>query len=218
MYRTPAINSVTRPKYPYGLVPAQLTWLCNAIDATRQADGGSEPGCIVEIGVAQGKSTVFLLEHMRDMGDTRPYYCVDTFSGFVDEHVEHEVNAREKKRAAFSAFSYNDEEIFKKNIEANGFSNMHTLAGDAVKVDWSSLPPIDVMLLDVDLYIPTLQILNNSRPFWSANAHILLDDVKPGGNWDGAEQAYREFTEANDLPYVKVGSKGGSIIQGGKQA
>lgn len=203
-YRAPVLSDVSRPRYPYGLEPAQIAWLCNAISDTR---GGS--GCIVEVGVARGMTTTFLAEHMRLSGDQRPYFCIDTFGGFVESDVEHEVAVRKKDRSAYGAFSYNDVDIFRANMRKNGYSNVECVVSDASKFDWSGIPQIDVMLLDVDLYLPTLAVLRNSRSRWSRNHRVMVDDVKQGGSWDGAHQAYHEFAGEAQLATQAIGGKGG---------
>lgn len=203
-YRAPVLSDVSRPRYPYGLEPAQIAWLCNAI-----TDTAGSSGCIVEVGVARGMTTTFLAEHMRLSGDRRPYFCVDTFGGFVESDVEHEVIVRKKERSAYGAFSYNDVDIFRSNMRKNGYSNVECFVSDASKFDWSSIPPIDVMLLDVDLYIPTLAVLRNSMSRWAGNYRVMVDDVRPGGSWDGAHQAYYEFAEEAKLATRTIGGKGG---------
>src|SRR5688500_10781358 len=106
-FRWPILRDVVRPRYSFNIAPMQLCWLAEAINDTRNGDG-----CIVEVGVARGMTSTFLLEQMRRTGDERTYYCIDTFSGFVREHAAFEVSERGKKPSEYRAFSYGDAGIF----------------------------------------------------------------------------------------------------------
>src|ERR1700730_17088792 len=87
-FRWPGLRELSRPRYDYNIEPTQLAWLCRAIEDTRTAHASdvSTQGCVAEVGVARGMTSVFLLEHMRQIGDKRTYVCIDTFSGFRKEH------------------------------------------------------------------------------------------------------------------------------------
>src|ERR1700730_10078460 len=79
-FRWPGLRELSRPRYYYNIEPAQLAWLCEAIAASKSHATFKQPvqGCVVEVGVARGMTTVFLLEHMKKIGDTRTYVCMDT--------------------------------------------------------------------------------------------------------------------------------------------
>jgi len=87
----PLLRPISRRAIRFGTNPDQLSWLVQAIHATR---GNSPAGSIVEVGVARGMTSAFLLEHMKQTGDRRPYVCIDTFSGFLEADVDHEVKMR----------------------------------------------------------------------------------------------------------------------------
>lgn len=208
-YRAPLVNELSRPNYRYNLEPAQLAWLCHALDAT----AGAGEGAVVEVGVARGLTTVFLLEHMRRSGDRRPYYCIDTFTGFVPEEIAFEVSRRGKRPTHYRSFAYNDVRVFTRNIRRFGFDNVRVVKCDAGSFDWSAIPLIDLMLLDVDLYLPTKAVLERSSPRWSKAARIMVDDVTSGGDYDGAYAAFHEFCAAHGLPSTRVGNKGGVLVE-----
>jgi macrocin-O-methyltransferase TylF-like protien len=213
-FRWPGLRELSRPRYSYNIEPAQLAWLCKAIEDTRTLRGSENttPGCVVEVGVARGMTSVFLLEHMRQIGDRRPYICLDTFSGFTSGDIKHEVMFRGKMSSHFRGFQYNQKNIFENNLRKCGFENVIVYECDAGKFDWQRIPLIDVMLLDVDLYLPTKAVLANSFDHWSKWAHVMLDDVCPGGDYDGAMEAYRDFCEAKGFPELKIGNKGGIFV------
>lgn len=213
-FRWPGLRGLSRPRYSYNIEPAQLAWLCKAIEDTRtlRDSENTPPGCVVEVGVARGMTSVFLLEHMRQIGDRRPYICLDTFSGFTSGDIKHEVMFRGKISSHFRGFQYNQKSTFEHNLRKCGFENVIVYECDAGKFDWQRIPLIDVMLLDVDLYLPTKAVLANSFDRWSKCAHVMLDDVCPGGDYDGAMEAYRDFCETKGFPELKIGNKGGIFV------
>jgi hypothetical protein len=64
-------------------------------------------GLCVEIGCAAGRTTVFLRKFMDENNIVKDYYALDTFSGFVPEHVDYEVARRDKNRAMSQIFVTN---------------------------------------------------------------------------------------------------------------
>jgi hypothetical protein len=209
-FRWPFLRELARPRYPYIVQPSLLAWLCQAIEETRKTSNG----CIVEVGVARGMTTVFLLEHMRVQSDTRPYICVDTFAGFIPSHIEFEVSRRGKATPShYGGWAYNDQGVFESNLRKCGYLNWRTLKADAAEFDWSTLPPIDVMFIDLDIYVPTKAVLERAWPYFSASARILVDDCRHSHVYDGAGEAYREFCRERGIQVITVGTNGGAIIR-----
>ncbi|WP_319435009.1 TylF/MycF/NovP-related O-methyltransferase [Mycobacterium sp. RTGN5] len=203
VYNSPVLNRIMAPKYPYKINPGQLCAMVNFIDATR-----SSASIVAEVGVAHGDTSVFLLEHMTKTADERTVYLFDTFSGFTERSIEHEVRNRNKDRGEYDKFRYGDERRFRQNLFGLGYSRFETVKGDASTVDWEALPPIGAMLLDVDLYQPTIEILEAVYPRLAPGGGIVLDDCLAGTPWDGSLQAYEEFISSHGLPFVRVGEKG----------
>jgi O-methyltransferase len=208
-YRSKWLNFLTRPRFPlYGMQPAQLAWLVNKMDDTRREN--KKPGAIVEVGVGLGMTTVFLLEHMKMSQDTRTYYCIDTFGGFLERDIAFEEKQRGKQRLEMEGrFTYNKKEVFERNLHKAGYSNHVVLRADACSMDFSTIAPIDVMLLDVDLFLPTKAVLDQIMKSLNARAYIMVDDCQPNSLWDGSDQAYNEFVQSQARPRVIVGTKGG---------
>ncbi|MGI9407048.1 MAG: hypothetical protein ACR2O4_11820, partial [Hyphomicrobiaceae bacterium] len=67
-----------KPNYPYSIEPIQLSKIISSIDEV--AHGKSRKLCIVEIGVARGKTSRFIVEHVQKSGYDADFYCIDTFS------------------------------------------------------------------------------------------------------------------------------------------
>lgn len=206
VYRSPVVGRAMAPGYPYKINPGQLAVMVDLIESSRAAGGA-----VIEIGVAQGDTSVFLLQHLHSVGDDRPLLLFDTFSGFTESSIDVEVERRGKQRADYDKFRYGSEEIFRRRLNAAGYSDFRTFKGDAAAFDWSSLGPIGAVLLDIDLYEPTKTILDAIYPRLCDGGGIVVDDCVEGGPWDGSLQAYEEFIAAHGLPFERVGHKGAVI-------
>jgi predicted O-methyltransferase YrrM len=207
-FRSRLLNRFSRPDYPYGIEPIQLAWLCQAIEDTR-SQGGS--GHIVEVGVARGMTSFWLCTHLAMQNDPRTFAAIDTFSGFTKDDVSHEVTERGKRREDLRGFAYNDARIYASNLRRSGHPRISVHESDVAEFDWKRVAPIDVMLLDVDLYAPTRAVLERALPCLSAAARIMVDDCRPGTAYDGANQAYEEFCAAHKVAATRIGRRAGVI-------
>jgi len=206
IYRTPLLERLMVPSYPYKVDPGELAAMVDLIESSRAAGGA-----IAEVGVAQGDTSVFLLQHLQTVADERTLMLFDTFSGFTQESIDVEVEERGKSVEFFDKFRYGDENRFRRNLSKSGYSRFQTVKGDAAQYDWESLGPVGAILLDIDLYKPTIQILEKVYPLLVDGGGIVVDDCLPNRAWDGSLQAYEEFIAAHGLPFVRVGAKGGVI-------
>jgi O-methyltransferase len=210
-YRLPGINKIGAPSYPYKITPGQLAHIVNSIDATK-----GNGGCIVERGVARGMTSLFIAQHLKDSGDDRILYLLDTFSGFDAPSIEFEVNQRGKDAREFSAFRYGDQGIFEHQIGASDFPNIRIIKADASTFDYTSIGPIDVALLDIDLYKATKSAAKGITPLLSPNGSLLIDDCMANTPWDGSLQAYKEICQELNLKEQYTGSKGGVVSFGNR--
>lgn len=206
VYRTPVLRRLMAPKYDYKVNPGELCAMIELINATRGSGAA-----IAEVGVAKGDTSVFLLEHLITTGDERILHLFDTFSGFTIESVAYEVNARSKSKRDYDAFRYGDEERFTQNLTELGYQQFRTRRGDAAAFDWSSLAPIGAVLLDIDLYQPTIKVLEAAYPYLAPGGGIVVDDCLADTPWDGSLQAYEEFIASHNLPFERVGQKGAVV-------
>jgi len=209
IFRLPGAGRRLIPPYSPMLETDQLIWLCDAVDRTRAAATG---GCIVEVGVARARTSSFLLAHMREHGDKRPYYCIDTLQGFTASDVAYEVEQRGKPAGALTGFAVNDRDLIELGLRRQGFDNVVVVEADAGAFDWSKLPPIDVLLVDVDLYKPSKAVLAASQAFWSHVARVMVYDMRSDTAFDGAHQAYMEFCAERRYSPRLVGTKSGVIL------
>lgn len=206
-YRLPLIRRLMAPRYPYKINPAQLSAMVELIESTRVQNGA-----VAEIGVAQGDTSVFLLEHLATAQDPRPLWLFDTFAGFTTDSVDYETSVRGKAAtSAYEQFRYGDEARFQRNLHAAGYQNFRTVKGDAARFDWISLGPIGAVLLDIDLYKPSIEILDAIWPRLVPGGGIVLDDCLANTAWDGSLQAYEEFIARHQLPFLRLGRKGALI-------
>jgi len=181
--------------YPYMFQPKQLIFLTECVKAVEKV-----PGCFVEAGCAYGATTIFLNKFMDDEGIDRPYYAIDTFSGFVDDHAEYEIKSRGKPKGLKKYFTENKKAWFDKRTNLHGANRVESFESDVAKFDFSSIGPIAFCLLDVDLYKPIKDVLPRVYENMSPGGIIVVDDCQAPNLWDGALQAYEEFVQQKALP------------------
>lgn len=180
-------------RYSYNFTPEQLAFLIHCINETREV-----PGDIIEIGCATGHTTCFLNRHLQTAGIAKDYYCIDTFGGFTAEDVSYEVAERGKKRSDLTGFRANRLKWFEYTLKENGCQRTFCVQTDVQKYQFCR--QVSFCLLDVDLYRPTRYALQNVWNVLSPGGIIVVDDCKPGNRYDGALQAYTEFTESQKMP------------------
>ena len=110
-----------------------------AIERTVGAEIGRK-GSIVEVGVARGMTSRFVAEPVARQGYDCDFYCVDTFSSFVGEDLDFEVERRGKRRSDLAAFACNDFEIWQRNFRELPF--VGAIQADAGKFDFGAFAPV----------------------------------------------------------------------------
>ena len=192
--------------YDYMFSPTQLVFFTQCLSETRHV-----PGCCVEIGCAYGKTTVFLRKFMDESGIKKDYYALDTFSGFVPEHVDYEVGQRHKTPRIAASFATNKKSWFDYSLQISGIDSIISIECDAAKFDFDRIGPIAFALLDVDLYLPMTAILPKLYENLGPGGVILVDDCVPDEHWDGALAAYDEFVAKAGIKHEIVLGKIGII-------
>jgi O-methyltransferase len=194
------------PRYQFQYFPRQLCFLTDCLDRTAKVDGA-----VIEIGCAHGLTTTFLYEYLIDSGISKEYVCIDTFSGFTQDDICVEKNQRGKDHRYEGAFKNNNIEWFKESLGQRNITDIKIIEADISTLDAAQLPErVAFCLLDVDLYRPVKLGLEKIYPRLSPGGMIIVDDcwTKPAHLWvngvseayDGAMQAYREFTAEQGLP------------------
>jgi O-methyltransferase len=193
--------------YPYSFEPNQLVTLAESVRVVADV-----PGCIVEVGCLHGATTVFLNKYLTGSGiGARPYYAIDTFSGFTRAHASFEVHERGKAESISDYFQENKKAWFDKTMSIHGLSCVQSVKSDVTTFDFTSIAPIAFCLLDVDLYKPTIESLPRIYACMSSGGIIVVDDCKSQEMWDGAWQAYTEFVRDKGIPSEIVNGKLGII-------
>jgi SAM-dependent methyltransferase len=175
-------------RYPYMFTPRQLQFLTDCLLKIRDVRG-----CIVEAGCASGRTTVYLNRFMAEENLNRDYVAIDTFAGFLPEHSQFEISSRGKRPQIAAEFSDNSQTWFDHSMRLEGIVNVQSIAADVTKFDFHSLGEIAFALVDVDLYIPIKTALPKIYECMAPGGIIVVDDCAPGGDWDGALQAFQEF-------------------------
>ena len=209
-YRLPSpLRGPLLPKYRFGIEPVQLACLVGLIDQNTESNR-----IVCEIGVGRGYTSIFLLQHMRNTANPMKVVLIDMFSGSTQRSMAYEVSHRGKTKSDIDKFNGSSPRLFEQHLRRLGYDNFEVIAGDCEDVDWESLGPIAVARLDVDLYQPTKRTLERMWPHIIPGGACLVDDCKDGTPWDGALQAYTEFIEEHDMPFILVGNKGGLLRKG----
>ncbi len=165
--------------------------------------------CYVEIGCAQGRTTVFLHKFMQENDIAKDYYAIDTFGGFIPEHVDYEAERRGKDRVISQIFANNKRSWFDHALKMSGVDGVISVECDAATFDSDTIGPIAFALLDVDLYLPIKDILPNLHRNLSPGGIVVVDDCMPHELWDGALAAYEEFAVENGIePDIRLDKLG----------
>jgi SAM-dependent methyltransferase len=188
--------------------PNQLIFLTQCLEATRDV-----PGCYAEIGCAYGRTTAFLRKFMDENGIVRTYYALDTFNGFVPEHLDYEANRRNKDRTVDRWFVNNKKAWFDHSLKVSNVGSVVSIECDATQFDFVSIGPIAFALLDVDLYVPIANLLPKLYENLSPGGMILVDDCAPHEHWDGALEAYEQFVSRNGMAHRIMLDKLGVITK-----
>jgi hypothetical protein len=208
MQATPYLRQFILSRYPYMFEPDQLMLLCSYVEQVRDV-----PGVFIEAGCAYGYTTVFLRKYMKRAGIQREYLALDTFSGFLPEHVAFEVDTRYKPYNFYNhSFALNSKELFQHALRWQGIDGVRAVQCDVTEFDFDR--PIAFCLLDIDLYLPIKHVLPRLYDATSPGGIIVVDDCSAEDErWDGALQAYREFVAERNLPVVIAGGKLGTIVK-----
>jgi SAM-dependent methyltransferase len=194
-------------RYHYMFSPQQLCYMVNSLNET-----GDVEGEILEIGCAEGRTTVFLNKHLQDIGSKKKYSCIDTFSGFTSEDIEHEATKRNKDKDILKVqFVANKKIWVDKTLAYNGIDDVKTYEADINKFDIGSMgiQKLSLCIIDVDLYKPCKSALEKVLPLMSKGGRIIVDDCMQNDTYDGAYEAYIEFIKkhgfSNNIILKKLG-------------
>jgi O-methyltransferase len=207
----PGLRDRLGARYPYLHTPAQLAYLCACLDSVRDV-----PGAVVEAGAFQGNTTLFLNRHLSAEGIEKPYWAIDTFSGFLDEDLDGEV-ARGQDRGHYGGmFSGNDQRWYDYVIRRAGVTRVRSVAADVGSFDFGRVGPVAFCLVDVVLYQPVKRALPHIWEALSPGGIIVVDDyhADDSGAFSGAGQAYHEFAEERGIEPRRLHKEFGLLMKG----
>lgn len=201
-------SGVIKASYDFLLEPNELLELMLALRRGERLSGD-----IIEVGVARGRTTVFLNRFLDSLDSAKTYYVVDTFSGFVPEDIAHERLNRGKQRYSYRGFSYNSMRVWERNVvQDNGLKRVKIIPGDIKRVNLDPGQTFSTALIDVDLYLPTKAALEIIYPRLVRGGTIIVDDACEDGPYEGAFAAFMEFAKTRPAECRILPPKCGIII------
>jgi SAM-dependent methyltransferase len=186
LWYTP-LRRFTFYRYWYNFTPEHLSFFVKCLNQTRDI-----PGDVFEVGCANGHTAVFLNQQLQAAGIAKDYYCLDTFDGFTDQDTAYEVKHRGKAPKNLGGFRSNSAKWLEYTLRRNRCKRAVCVQADVEEYQFQR--PISFCLLDVALYQPTLTALEKIWQRLSPGALAVISNCKPGNCFDGAMQAYDEFT------------------------
>jgi predicted O-methyltransferase YrrM len=178
---------------PFALTPERLYLFMHHLIETKDV-----PGAIVEIGCNLGGTAVIARQMMDRLGINKPYICIDTFDGFVEEQFATDV-ALGTPANDQTMFSGNSKELVAKIMKRHRCGQVELIQGDVMQIPDRLLPDeCSAVLLDVDLTEPSYVALNRFWPRLTPGGVILVDDCQESCSWK-ARLGYARFCEENGL-------------------
>ena len=191
LWYTP-LRRFTFYRYWYNFTPEHLSFFVRCLNQTRDL-----PGDVFEVGCANGHTAVFLNQHLQAAGIDKDYYCLDTFDGFTKKDTEFEVQHRGKAPKNLGGFRSNSTKWLEYTLRRNDCKRTICVKTDVERYDFQR--PISFCLLDVALYRPTMAALEKIWEKLTPGALAVVANCKPGNCFDGAMQAYAEFTQKHQI-------------------
>jgi O-methyltransferase len=179
-------------RYWYNHTPEQLAFFIKCINQTREI-----PGDIFELGCSNGHTAIFLNQHLQAVNIDKNYYCLDTFDGFTPEDCAFEVQKRGKSPRQLGGFRSNRVKWLEYTLRRNRCKNTFCIKADVESYEFERATSF--CLVDLALYRPTLAALEKIWDKLSPGGLAVICYCKTGTSFDGAMQAYREFTEAHGI-------------------
>ncbi|MBN8965598.1 MAG: class I SAM-dependent methyltransferase [Rhizobiales bacterium] len=157
------------------------------------------PGAVVEIGCNLGGTAIMARRMLGRLGINKPYVCIDTFDGFVENQFAADVTRGSPSKDQ-NLFSGNSRELVSRILQRHGCGDIRLIQGDVTVVPDAALPPqCSIVLLDVDLTEPTYVSLQRFWPRLAPGGVILVDDCQENASWK-AQVGYSRFCRENRLP------------------
>ena len=192
-------------RWPYQHSQTQMNLLRELLLSVTSA------GAYLEVGCAEGWTTIWLGTAMRETGMTRPMAVIDTFAGFTEQDKMAETDRGKIPGTYDSFFVVNRKRWFDESMRRAGCV-VTSHQSDCSTFDYASLGPIAFALIDVDLYRPVTMALHRLFACMAHGGIIVVDDCDPNDTlWDGASHAYMECCKEHGSTPEVLGSKFGIL-------
>jgi O-methyltransferase len=207
LFMTPAYRRFL-PVMRFDMTVAQ--WHFLVCELSRVCD---VPGCVLEIGVGGGSTSVILNQFMNQRGIDKKFVAIDTFSGFMSTDIAVEVSKRGKAASMYEeGYKTQTRGWYLKTLAAHGFDKIEAHKSSIQNFDLKRVTPVAFCLFDVDLYAPTKDALPQIYDALAPGGVVIIDDCAPSVSiFDGAGQAFREFCSEREIRLEVVESKLGVI-------
>ena len=168
--------------------------------ALRRIDGENIPGALAEAGVFEGHASRFI----HRLAPERRYYLFDTFEGFNKDDLDPEIGEDNRFRstsveAVLHFIGDQRNLVVKKGRIPETFTGLET-------------ERFAFVLLDMDLYKPTLNALEFFYPRLSIGGYMMVHDYhNEESNW-ACRRAVDEFMQNKPERIIEIADIWGSII------
>lgn len=159
-------------------------------------------GAFAELGVYKGDTAEIL--HL--MSPVREIHLFDTFEGFTEKDLKDETG----KAATYTTHNFADTSIEKVKARLNS-DKFHFHKGYFPDTT-EGLPKqkYALVVLDADLYNPTIAGFEYFYPLMSKGGIILIHDHNP--DWPGIMQAVTEFSSNKQDPFIQLMDKDDTMM------
>lgn len=157
------------------------------------------PGDIIEFGVWNG-NTALLIKKVLDIKKIKKkMFLFDHFKG-LQHFSKKDPNSSIKFKKKYEGNKLK----IKKIIKFFNLKNIKIIDKDATKVSSKDFKNFKfcLVILDMDLYFPTKQVLNAIEKRISSRGKILFDEANKK-LWEGEKKAMNEFLKSNNKNYKK---------------
>jgi len=169
---------------------------------TQRLDEKQIEGAYAELGVYKGDTS----EILHIMSPDREIHLFDTFEGFTERDLKDETG----KAATYTTHNFADTSIdqVKNRLKSNKFHFHKGYFPNSTE----GLPKqkYALVVLDADLYNPTIAGLEYFYPLMSKGGIILIHDHNP--DWPGIMQAVREFSSNISDVFIQLLDKDDTIM------
>lgn len=165
------------------------------------------PGAIVECGVYKGTSLArfAMFRHLYEKQHIRKIIAFDTFDTFPETSFEEDILLRENFINDSGNQSISKDQMLKILDDKNCNENIELINGDICQtvpkfVENSPDLKIALLNLDVDIYEPSVVILEHLFPFLVKGGVLILDDY---GTFPGETKAVDEYFNGQSIEIKK---------------